>query len=216
MTEEYNKHDENSKIVSLEELTKERLKDRGVVSAIPDIDLDAIRISQDYGAELGARKALTTVSVRKPNRQSFVRTHPDPLYRIETIILEFEETRETYLVGPQARGELASEIVPKLLTTAIDRQGVVFLWPITLPDASGRHSPWHQSALEAARRAEGSWIRVASNMTLGAYEIFVAIGPLDDPQWPEESFQELLELAFKDRYIDSLDHPVIHQLRGRV
>ena len=180
------------------------------------IDLNAIRLSQDFAEQLGVRKVRTTVPVRKPNRQSFVRTHPDPNYRIQTAVLELKEVRETYLIGPDVRDELAPEIVPKMLITTIDRQGVIFLWPIALPDASGRHNPWHQSALAAADRAERAWVRVAANMHLGAYEVFEASADLGEPEWPEEPFEALIELAFRDHFIQSMDHPAVRQLRGQV
>jgi hypothetical protein len=51
-------------------------------------------------------------------------------------------------------------------------------------------------------------------MDLGAYEMFVAGSTISDPIWPDLSFPELLRIAFKDRYIDSLDHPVVKRLRG--
>jgi hypothetical protein len=37
---------------------------------------------------------------------------------------------------------------------------------------------------------------------------------LPPPTWPELSFGELLKIAFKSRYIDTLDHPVLLKLRG--
>jgi hypothetical protein len=39
---------------------------------------------------------------------------------------------------------------------------------------------------------------------------------LPDPEWPEVSFQEILKIAFKDKIIQSIDHPVIQRLRGCV
>jgi hypothetical protein len=35
-----------------------------------------------------------------------------------------------------------------------------------------------------------------------------------DPEWPRLTFQELLRIAFRDRLVDRLDHPVILRLRG--
>ena len=34
--------------------------------------------------------------------------------------------------------------------------------------------------------------------------------------WPDTPFRDLLRTAFKGRYIDSLDHPVLRKLRGEV
>ena len=41
-------------------------------------------------------------------------------------------------------------------------------------------------------------------------------GELPDPTWPEESFQELIRIAFKDRFIKDKDHLVIRRLRGEL
>jgi hypothetical protein len=131
--------------------------------AAPDpFDLELLKLTQDFNANLVVRKALTTIPVRRPDRQWFVRVHPDPKYRLETAVLELREDAETYLVAPAMRPELLGEIVPKVLLTAITRQGNVFLWPIRLPDETGRLDEWNRSALEAAKLAEKQWIRIAA------------------------------------------------------
>lgn len=43
--------------------------------------------------------------------------------------------------------DLMGEIVPKMLFTAVDRQGVPFLWPVRSPTEDGRLDAWNQSAL---------------------------------------------------------------------
>jgi hypothetical protein len=53
-------------------------------------------------------------------------------------------------------------------------------------------------------------------MSLGAYDVFQASAELSDPTWPEAPFRDLLRVAFKDRFIQSLDHPVLKKLRGEV
>ena len=59
-----------------------------------------------------------------------------------------------------------------------------------------------------------SWVRVKANMSLRAYEIFEAESTIPDPIWPDLSFEEIYRIAFKDRLIRSLDHPVVKRLRG--
>jgi hypothetical protein len=184
----------------------------------PDpFDIESLRLSQDLSTSLGVKKALLTVPVRKPSREWFVRTHPDEAYRLMTAVIELKEDREVYLVSRPLWTELAGESIfsPRLLITAINRQGVLFLWQIRLPDPSGRTNEWNKSSLEAAELARSKWIRVQANMSLGAYEVTYAERLLD-PEWPDLSFQELLRIAFKDRFIPSLDHPVLRQLRGEV
>jgi hypothetical protein len=60
------------------------------------------------------------------------------------------------------------------------------------------------------------WIRMASNMTDGKYDVYEATGDIPDPEWPDMEFRDMLKIAFDDRYIDSMDHPILKQLRGEV
>lgn len=183
----------------------------------PDpFDPGRLRLSQDFASSLGVKKALLTVPVRKPAKEWFVQVHPDESYRVQTCVLDLKEDRETYLVAPELWPDLAGEPTfgPRALFTAVNRQGVLFVWPIRLPGPDGKIDEWNASGLEAAGMAAGQWVRVAANMALGAYEVSVATGDLPSPTWPETSFAGLLRVAFKGRYVDRLDHPVLLKLRG--
>ena len=175
---------------------------------------ESLKLGQDFAANIGVKKAIISVPVRKPDRQWFIRTHPAEDMRLETAVLELKDDRETYLVSPEMRHELPGEVIPKALMTGINRQGVLFLWPIRLPGEDGRHDEWNRSALEAARMASDQWIRVSANMSLGAYDTFIATGDLPEPEWPDLNLHEILKLAFRDRYIDTPEHPVVERLRG--
>jgi hypothetical protein len=89
------------------------------------------------------------------------------------------------------------------------------LWPVKLTTPDSKRNDWARSAREAAEMAMTRWIRVKANMSLGAYEIHAAESEMADPAWPDLTFQELLRIAFRDRMITALDHPVIKRLRGK-
>ena len=178
--------------------------------------LSRLRLSQNFAQSIGVRKALLTVPVRKPTRQEFVRVHPDAGYHMPSAVIELRDEGEIYAVEQGICAELPGEVIPKILFTAMTRQGVIFLWPIRLPGEDGALDPWNRSALEAADLATQQWIKVVSNRALGAYEVFKATGNLSDPEWPEVSFAELVRVAFKGRVIGTLDHPVLRRLRGEV
>ena len=55
-----------------------------------------LRLSQDFEATVGVKKALLTVPARKPDRQWFIRIHPDESWRLTTAVLEDKAERETY------------------------------------------------------------------------------------------------------------------------
>lgn len=175
-----------------------------------------LRLGQDFAASVGVKKALLTVPKRKPDRQWFFRVHPSAEYRLETALLILKEDREVYLIDRSLWSELPSEITPSLILTAINRQGVLFLLPVTLPGADGKWNQWHKSLFDAAELAQSKWVRVAANMSLGAYDVWEASAELPEPNWPDLSFTKILEVGFRDNYIKSEGHPVIQKLRGEV
>jgi hypothetical protein len=177
---------------------------------------DNLRLSQKFHSNAGVKKVYTTIPVRKPNSQEFIRVRPGEDWYLETAILELKDERESYLVAVDLWPEMQGEIVPKALYTTINRQGVLTLWPIRLPGEDGRLDTWNRSAHQAAGLAKTRWIKVVSNMSLRGYDVSEATGNLPDPEWPDLSFEEMLTIAFKDRYIDSLEHPVIRRLRGEM
>ena len=100
--------------------------------------------------------------------------------------------------------------------TTINRQGVLTLWPVRMPGEDGRLDEWSASVLQAWEMARERWVRVVANMSLGAYEVYEATGNLPEPPWPELSFEEILKIALKDRYITDPDHPVVRRSRGEL
>jgi hypothetical protein len=183
----------------------------------PDpFDPERLRLTQNFSASVGVKKLLTSVPVRKPAKEWWIQTHPSDNYRIQTAVLELKEDREIYLVDRGLWEGLATEgtFSPRLLVTTINRQGILFLWPIRLPGPDGKIDEWNRSALEAATKAAGAWVRVAANMALGAYDIFETSSQLTSPEWPTTPFNELLRTAFRDKLIDTPDHMVLKKLRG--
>jgi hypothetical protein len=183
-------------------------------------NLDAIRLPAGGGAIGGVavQEVRPHVSVRKPKRNEFVMTHPDPAMRVPTMVYIDPDDRDAvYLVPPAAMGALLGEARPVLLLPTINTQGVHFLWPVALPLDDGRRNEWHATGREAAELAATCWVRVAADMSLGAYRIYKAEGELAPPVWPQESLNDFLRIAFRDRVIDGngLDHPIVRRLRGR-
>jgi hypothetical protein len=68
--------------------------------------------------------------------------------------------------------------------------------------------------MEAAEMAKTQWVRMVSNLNLGAYDVYTATADLPEPDWPSLTLKEIMRIAFGDYYINSVDHPVIKRLRG--
>ena len=184
------------------------------MTGAPDpFDPIALRVSPNFEA-VAVKRVIVAVPVRKPKRQEFVRVHPDEAYRLETAVVELAEERETYLVVPALLEALADEVRLVRLYLAVPRGGGPFFWPVPLPGPDGRRNPWHEAAERAALEAARRWVRVKANMAAGSYDIDVAVAAIGEPEWPELPMRELLKLAFGERMIASLDHPVVKRLRG--
>lgn len=180
------------------------------------LDLGRITLSQDFVAMTSVSKRIVKVPVRRPNNTEFVRVHPDSGYRLKTRLLDLKDLGEQYVVDSSLWPELDGELVAKELYLAINRQNDVFIWPVRLPDQDGRLDPWNESAAQAAGLATRKWVRIRSNRAAGMYDVYEASSSFSDPVWPQMSFQELLDIAFRGRLIDKIDHPVIRRLRGEV
>jgi hypothetical protein len=178
-------------------------------------DLGKLKLSQDFDSMGGGvKKLLTTIPVKKPNRQAFIRAF-GPDFQVTTAVVELKGEQDgTFLVAPELRDELMDEINIVHLVTCVDRAGNYFLWPIKMAKAGERSNPWHESALLALEHAEKRWVRVSANMGAGHYDVFTATSKLSDPVEPDLTLQKMIETAFRGKLIDSADHPVVKKLRG--
>jgi hypothetical protein len=175
-------------------------------------------LSQDFAASVGVEKKWDIIKVEKPSKSRVFRVHPDPKFRLKTVLLTLQEDNETYLVLPQLRPALAGEALCGLFTlfACVTKAGTPFLWPIRMADADGKWNIWHQSAWQIAEKAQVRWARMQANRDAGHY-----IAEYDQrqpeqqqlPAWPDLAFRDWLELAFKGYTIDSLEHPVLKRLR---
>lgn len=183
----------------------------------PDpFDPASLRLGADYSAGLGVRKVISTIPNRKPNKSEWFRVRPGEEWRLQTAVLELEKgvERSTYLVAQSLWPDLSGEISPAVLLTCVNRANDLFVWRVKLPGADGRSNTWTDSALQIVGAAERSWCRMVSDTANGIYTHYEPTTELPDPQWPALTFHEIVRIAFRGRMIDSLDHPVIRELRG--
>jgi hypothetical protein len=177
------------------------------------LELSALRLPQDFDAQLAVKKIITAVPITKPNKFAFIRVHPT--WEFATLMLELKEERETYIVLPGLREHLPSETTPVMLVPVITRQAVLSLWPLRLPREDGRHDQWARTAMVAATEAKSGWVRVSANMQLGGYDVLRATANWPDAEWPPDmSFDDIIRIALRERLITSHDHPVLRRLRG--
>jgi len=179
-------------------------------------DLNSLRLPTDYGATLGVHKLLTTVPVGKPKNSNFFRIHPDVSMTFAAMTLEHGKTKETYVVYPSVSLAVSELVRRVVLHAAIDRQNNIFLMPVQLPNEDGTRNPWHESLAQAVECAKTKWIRISANQNIQGYNIFAADADLPEPDWSDYSIDKLIEVAFRGKIINNIDHPVIQALLGRI
>jgi len=110
-----------------------------------------LRISGACDPEL---VAAPQIKIQKPDRQTFIRVHPDPTYRVDVPVVIFKEEGEFYLVrSRQAKEALSGETCVIALFLCVTLQGTPFLWPIPKQRADDlKWNPWHESAYDGDRK----------------------------------------------------------------
>lgn len=182
-------------------------------------DLEALKLSlADEGLTDITEEVLLRVPVRKPLKHEYVRVRPGVENCFSTVVYEDRETREFYFVAPPMIRKLRGigDVSVTTLVQFITKQKVLGIWPLKIATDSNVRTGWQDTALAAAELAKTNWIRVQADMALSGYRILKAKGELGEPDWPAIPFNEVLDIAFKDRVIANEDHPIFNKLLGRL
>lgn len=182
-------------------------------------DLESLKVSNFTNVQV--EPMLLRVAVRKPNKEEFFRVHPGDDYSTGLYTMEKREGNQTttYLVAPMLANQLGPQLAGSVretrIYTCVSKKGVPFLYPLKLPIAEQGRT-WYDSAVQILEQAKKSWVRMYSNQDAAQYEATRAMGDLGEPAFPDKTFNELLQLAFKDALIQDANHDVIRELLGEI
>ena len=186
----------------------------------PDpFDAMALRLPPAFEHNAGIRKVISTIPVRKPHGQEWLRTHPGVGYSENFGVIILKDDKEVYLLHPNIVGAYENEMTRVRLFICMSMNKNLFIWPCKLPGSSGRKGAdsWNISAIEAAEAAMKRKVRVQANMGLGAYEYAFSDNPTpeNDPVWPNLTYSEMLRIAFAKpgRFVTDHNHEVLRLLR---
>jgi hypothetical protein len=158
--------------------------------------------------------------VRKPKPKEHFRVCDDPAMTVQLAVYvhkpEGSMDEETFFVLPAMEDYLRRQEELRIVQVVLCRTkaGALFLWPLPVHDGEGPPRSHVTTAREIAKRALTEWIRMKWRRADNAYFGLKAEDDWPEPVWPDQPFKELLKLGFKDKVIDSIDHPVIRELRG--
>ena len=179
-------------------------------------DINAYRITQNYGETFGSKKIVNMIFVSKPPKGRFFRSSRDPGNTVDVYVFEDKVESSYHLVSPEVAAALGGLVRAITLHLAVDRANNPFLIPVPFPSENGTRNPWHQSLLNAIEAAKERWIRIEADKSAGIYQVHEALGELAEPVWPELSMDELVRIAFNGRVIDNLEHPKVQSALGRI
>ena len=140
---------------------------------------------------------------------------PGPEWYRTVRLLHRQEGDEYYLVADDLHQDLQAELVLRRLFLVATALGDFFLWPGPVREDKEGVFATPDSATDLAQRCAGDWIRVRWSRAEHRYEVSFPQDDVPAPTWPAESYDELADIAFRGRTIDSLDHPVVRRLQGR-
>lgn len=190
-------------------------------------DLKALAVNT--ATPIVVKKKVTSLSLRKPKGgKEFFRIRPGAEWTIKAWILKIDSKQEgegTFLVAPNLLSEVIETKLLKLTKFHIAISfgaSEVFLTEVPEPaynsDGNLTDNEFNRTRREAYEVAEEKWIKLQMNDAQNAWNYIYAVSKLPEPSWPDfpSDLNEAFQLAFKDRYIEDINHPELKKLRGEL
>jgi hypothetical protein len=164
--------------------------------------------------EIKPVKRLGSIQCRKSRPQEWFRAHPAMF--TEVFVIKKDSTGDFYVVDLELVPELSKEMRPAYLAACISDEGALFLWPILKPKGDGGGQQLFENDLADLGLSRTTWIRREWDPGAKGYRVDEA-NSQKLPEWPEnQNILDWVNRAFKGRFIDDLDHPLLRRLRGEL
>jgi len=152
------------------------------------------------------------IPVRYPYPTEIVRTAPPGKLRATGwLTIADPVTDEVYLIAPNAWRRTSVEFLETRcvgigFALMVSSEGDSFLWPYLANFGK------HLSAERAIKEATNCWVCVSIDKQSGAYRVAPQTGSFPKPKWPRLEHDDVIDIAFADREICSLNHPVMKRI----
>ena len=117
-----------------------------------------------------------------------------------------------HLVAKVVADELGSDVKLRDLRLAQTVSGENFVLSTAAPTTKNNRNSWVRSAQEAIKQSIDNPIRVTRGED--SFRIIKSQRPYPEPTWPDLSLEDMIELAFGERMITDMDHPLVKGLLG--
>jgi hypothetical protein len=175
----------------------------------------SLAIDQSHMEEFtSAEERSADVRFDKPPKGVFFTVRPETTKpwqdRAFVFLLEMEG-RDSYIVARDIANQKKDEDVirPVLIVRYVTMAGEEGLWPLKLDRPDAKKSRWNTSALNVLEEADsGKWVRMVSAKGHYRYQVSKRTFEQVPPRFSSRSFWDLVNIARKDRIIESLDHEI--------
>jgi hypothetical protein len=182
----------------------------GNPDAADDLAIDQAHLEEyaNSGTESGV------VECEKPAKGHFftVRAETGKPYKDRAFYFLLQmEGRDPYLVAPKIAEQKTEEdtIRPVLIVRYVTMAGEEGLWPLKLNPPDGRSNNYNTSALNILEIAEsGKWVRIVNTKKHYRHQVSKKKFTEVPPKFTDRAFKDLIEIAFKDRIVKTLDHEI--------
>jgi hypothetical protein len=181
----------------------------------PFANLDILRNPQSYEEFFGA-EATAAFAVRTLKEDLFLRVNPDPQYSLWEQYTVMTRTG-VYFIFPQFRDALGALPRRCNLHIAVDGHGEYFLLLVKQanPGSGQEDNVWYNTARSVAAAATKGWVKVTKYGRDRGWGFVPVQHKMFTPTWPTKSLNQLLNAAFPERVIASLNHDLIQQFKER-
>ena len=113
----------------------------GTLPPPPDpFNAKALRLPPAFEHNAGVRKVISTIPVRKPHSQEWIRVHPGEEFSENFGVIILKDDNEVYLLHPNMVGAYENEMTRVRIFVCMSMNKNLFLWPASCR-AAGTRTP---------------------------------------------------------------------------
>jgi len=150
-----------------------------------------------------SKRYVSAPEVRPPRKSEDVRVHREWIWPGVAMV---KSGGKLHLVHSGLFVPLTGKMSLYSLRAAISSEDGAFVWAVRLD---------MPTAIEAAEESTKGWCNIAWDLSTRSYKVEAPQEQHEEPTWPFESFEQLLELALSGRTLKSLDDPVVQKILGK-
>jgi hypothetical protein len=165
------------------------------------------------------RREQLTIPEGRP-KDVFFRIDPREEMQQPVAIFEYKPegrlSSDTHILTPDIAEQLGRRSRYAIVRVCICRPNIARLWAVKVPDTDrGSTNSFTQTAWEAIPFLEKAWDRLDLNESGTGYDVVLPESAWPEPEWRTDSLGSLIHKAYRGRFIDNMDHPIIKALRGQ-